>query len=86
MVTSNPVVAKALNAVARNAPWSGNLYKCPKCRSMREFSRRRMQKMSLQNARIGTRQVPDGANHAGGSAAREEPDHGIANDTLDGAC
>ena len=39
MVTSNPVVAKALNAVARNAPWSGNLYKCPKCRSMREFSR-----------------------------------------------
>ena len=32
MVTTNPVVAKALNAVALNL-WSGNPYKCPYCGS-----------------------------------------------------
>ena len=32
MVTTNPVVAKAINAVAMNL-WSGNPYKCPYCGS-----------------------------------------------------
>ena len=37
--SSNPVVQNALNAMAMNMPWHGNLYKCPYCKTMRHFSR-----------------------------------------------